>query len=175
MHVVECELPEDASMDEVQKATAFVQVAKMNGLVVIIRGIADWAKLLEADGVLLNHVEEIAAAKEALGEDKIIGLSCGVNRNLMSEALEQGVDYITLGSAPISPDVKLLTEWTTKTSAPVAVLGPLSNDNADIYAIAGATFLDITNYLTTLEKGPIQATVNMLHAIDLAFEGGMPN
>jgi thiamine-phosphate pyrophosphorylase len=169
MHVMECLLSDDATKEALEKAAAFVQIAQMSGIVAIINGPAKLAKMLDADGVLLGAPDDIADAREKLGNEKIIGLACGLDRGLMKQALEQGVDYITLGNPLAAPDVKLLAEWSTMSENPAAALGPITNDNAGLYAAAGATFIDTTNYMVNLEKGPLQAIVNMNYAIELAL------
>jgi len=168
--VVECLVPDNAGRDIIEKAAAFVQMSQLSGIVAIINGPTKYAKMLEADGVLVSEIKDIKEAKESLGEDKIIGLSCGMKPEIADQALQAGADYIALGNPVAAPDVKTIAAFATKSDKPATVLGPLTNDTAGLYVMAGATFLDITHYLTTLEKGPAQATVNMLHAIDLALD-----
>lgn len=168
MHVVECTVAKDASQDAIEKASAFVQVSKLAGFVAIVKGDVKYADMLDADGVLLVDLSDIKPAREKLGEDAIIGLSCGADKAKAEAALEQGVDYVTFGNAITAPDIKLLAWWGTLTDKPAAVIGPItSTSTAGHYAMAGATFVDITSYIPTIKKGPVQAVVNMLDAVDM--------
>lgn len=168
MHVIELTLSDNPTQEAVEKAAAFIQIAQINGLVAILNGPLKFATVLEADGILLNDIKDIQPAKQALPEDKIIGLFCAMDADLATKALAQSVDYITLGTPLAAPTAKLVSQITTTTQKPITALGPLTNQTAAIYTLAGATFLDTTHYLSTTKKGPMQATVNMLYEIDTA-------
>lgn len=168
MHVVEISLSEGASKDAVEKAAAFVQIAQLSGFVAIIKGSVAFAKMLESDGVLLSSIDETLAAREVIGDEKIIGLTCEMDGNLAETAVEQGVDYVTFGLPEKAPLAGVITKFTMATQQPCVSIGPITNKTAGVYVTAGTTFLDITHYLITSEKTPVQLTVNMMYEIDNA-------
>jgi thiamine-phosphate pyrophosphorylase len=169
MHVIECMLGRDASQEAIEKASAFVQISQLSGFVAIIKGDVKFAKALDADGVLLDDIGGIASAREDLGDEKIIGLSCAMDLELAKQALNHGSDYITFGNPIAAPDRQLIIKWSTTTEIPCAAIGQITNQSAGLYAVSGASFIDTTHYFTTQETK--QATVNMLYEIDEALKG----
>ncbi len=168
MHVIEV-APKDQPSRE--SATALIQIAKMEGLVAVLRGDAETALALEADGVLLEDVAAAAAARDMMKE-KIVGAVCGNSRAAADEALAAGVDLVAFGVDGLSslPPASLFHWWSTRTDIPSLACGPLTNDDAAIYVGAGATFLDCTDYVWEHPKGVMQGVSNMLYAIELASE-----
>lgn len=70
----------------------------------------DWrlASMVDADGVHLGRDDgSVLAARQALGDDKIIGVSCYNDLALVRQFLDAGVDYVALGAvypSAIKPD-----------------------------------------------------------------------
>ena len=169
MHVVELMLEAEASQEAREKAAALIHLAKLNGLVALIRGTAADAQALEADGALLSTAAELAPARALLGDDAIIGLACDSAED-SERAVSGGADYITLGSAARTASHQSLSQITMKhPDLPCAALGTISNDTAHFYVLSGASFIDITAYTLGHPKGVMQGCVNMLHAIDLSL------
>ena len=169
MHIVECALSDKPGRDALEKAAAFVHMAQISGFVALINGPLEFVEMLEADGVLCANTDQLTAAKEALKDDHIIGLACN-GREDLDIAKAQDADYITLGQSNIPADPQTLARWSTQSDKLCAVLGSITNDTAGQYVQFGATFIDITYYIGTEDKGPLQAVINMLYAIDLALE-----
>jgi thiamine-phosphate pyrophosphorylase len=155
-----------------EKTEALVQIVKMEGLVAIIKGDAQAAKDMQADGVLLADANAIAPARALLGEEAIIGLACGQDKALAQKAHERGADYVSFGDAQVFAPIALLNWWSTLSQAPALASGNLTNDDVAAYLAAGATFLDCSDYVWNHPKGVMQGTVNMLYAIELAAGAG---
>ncbi|MBU0799987.1 MAG: thiamine phosphate synthase, partial [Alphaproteobacteria bacterium] len=174
MHVLEIAHEVD-EFDFSERAAVITALGRAAGFVVVLRGkgaAAAWqAQKMEADGVLLDELTDIAPVRDILGADAIIGLRCGLSPERADEAQEAGVDYVTFGypdrrQLPPEDVVKL---WAWRDDTPVVVEGPLTNDEIDDFIKAGATFFDASTYIWDHPEGVMQGTVNMLYAIDLAL------
>jgi len=142
---------------------------RSKGIATILRGPAGVAKELGADGVLLEEIGDIAAAKETFGEQGIIGLACGLSQETSLAAYDAGADFVTFGSPRKMPSIDVMKMWTILTDRPAVVEGPVTNDYCAYYVQAGAGFIDAGDYIWSHPKGVMQGTVNMMHAIDLAI------
>lgn len=160
-------------VDSTDRLRALVLGGQQNGLVVIVRGHAGLAFAVEADGVFLDKAEDLANAREVLGEDAIIGLRCGLSRQTAEDAEAGGIaDYISFAAAAdhILPPESLIAWWGTRSETPALVEGKITNDECGRYVRAGATFIDGSDYVWNHPQGIKQGTVDMLYAIELAME-----
>lgn len=160
-------------VDSTDRLKALVLGGKQNGLVVIVRGHAGLAFAVEADGVLLDKLEDVANAREVMGDNAIIGLRCGLSRQAAEKAAEAGVDYISFasgGRGDVLPPETLIGWWSATSEVPSLVEGKLSNDDCARYVRSGVTFLEATDYVWNHPKGIKQGTIDMLYAIELAME-----
>lgn len=174
MHVLEIAHEVD-SFDFGARAATVAALGKGAGFAVILRGkgaAAAWqAQKIEADGVLLDDPADIAPVRAILGPEAIIGLRCGLSPERADEAREAGVDYVSFGYPDRSqlPPEEVVKLWAWRDETPVLVEGPMTNDDCDEYVKAGATFFDSGSYILDHPDGIMQATANMLFAIDLAL------
>lgn len=167
MHVLECPgLP--VHEDHVRGLLA---LARQNGFVAILRGDAVVAREWGADGVMLSQPDDIVTARETLGEDGIIGLRCGIDRNLADRGLELGIDYAVLAASSLD----LISWWATKTDKPGVAEGNITNNDCGALVRAGATFIDSGDFILNHPQGVKQGAVDMLYAIDLALEKRIVN
>lgn len=166
MHVLEITLDDGFSRDAMEKAAAFVQVAQMSGLVSILKTTPQIVKDLDADGVLLDDASAIQDARAILGDDAIIGLACAESIDMVNDAVKNGADYVTLGTGASLPAPSLLEGALREQSdLVVAAIGAFTPESAPFYAQGGASFVDGTYYIGSYDKGPMQAAVNLLHAV----------
>lgn len=159
---------DDAEMAE--KIMALAEVTKSQGVNFIVAGDIALAKSCNADGVLVETVEDVKAARDAMGSDPIVGMRCGTSRRKAEQALEAGADYVSFHDAANSfVDPSIVRWWALKTQDhPCLVEGPINNDNCAFYVQAGAYFIEASDYVWNNEKGIMQGVVNMTYAIDLA-------
>lgn len=160
-------------IDSTDRLKALVLGGKQNGLVVIVRGHAGLGFAVEADGVLLDKLDDLANAREVMGPDAIIGVRCGLSRHTAEKAAEAGADYITFasgGRGNVLPPESLIGWWSATSDLPALVEGSITNDDCSRYVQAGATFVEGTDYVWNHPKGIKQGTIDMLYAIDLAME-----
>jgi thiamine-phosphate pyrophosphorylase len=135
------------------------------------------AKRLGADGVHLGQSDgSVAEARERLGRDAQIGVTCHASRHLAMEAGEAGADYVAFGaffdsSTKLSehrPEPDLLTWWNSLFEIPSVAIGGITPGNCAPLVRAGADFLAVSN---AVWGGDEAAAVAALHAaISLASE-----
>ena len=111
------------------------------------------AKRLAADGVHLGQTDgSVREAREALGREAQIGVTCHASRHLAMEAGEAGADYVAFGSFFPSPtkasdhraELDLLTWWQALMEIPCVAIGGITPDNCGSLIAAGADFLAVS-------------------------------
>ncbi len=120
------------------------------------------------DGV---HVgQEDAAykdAREAVGPDAIVGVTCHNSRHLAMEAAEQGADYVAFGAffptgtktAIAQADPQILKWWSEDMMVPVVAIGGITVENCASLIEAGADFLAVVAGIWNYSEGPEQAVI----------------
>lgn len=112
------------------------------------------AKRLGADGVHLGQSDgNPREAREILGRDVQIGVTCHDSRHLAMEAGEAGADYVAFGAfyetttkpSEYRPDPAILGWWTTLFAAPCVAIGGITPENAPPLIAAGADFIAVCN------------------------------
>ena len=111
------------------------------------------AKRLGADGVHLGQGDgDVREAREALGREAQIGVTCHDSRHLAMEAGEAGADYVAFGAffpsttkaSEHRPDLDLLTFWQTVFELPCVAIGGITPGNCGPLVTAGADFLAVS-------------------------------
>jgi len=126
----------------------------------------DIALCSEADGVHLGKDDlSVKEAREILGEDKIIGVSCdNVKEALKAE--KDGADYISLGpifktttkkDIPSPLGIKIIKEARKKLSIPIVAIGGIDRENMSKVLKAGADSISVIS--SVLECKNISARV----------------
>lgn len=169
-HVIELRaIDESYTDDDMEKIMAMAELTKSQGVNFIVGGNIDLAEKCQADGVLIDSIDDLRLARARLGDTPIIGMRCGASRMKADQALEAGADYVSFGDAANHfADPAIVRWWNCKTDYPCLVEGPITNDDCAFYVQAGAYFIEASQYVWTHPKGVMQAVVNMTHAIDLA-------
>lgn len=114
------------------------------------------ARRLRADGVHLGQEDgSPKEAREALGREAQIGVTCHASRHLAMEAGEAGADYVAFGAFFPSttkdkgpdadrPDLELLGWWARLFEIPCVAIGGITPANCRPLADAGADFLAVS-------------------------------
>jgi len=112
------------------------------------------AKRLKADGVHLGqHDGTVREAREALGREAQIGVTCHASRHLAMEAGDAGADYVAFGAffpSPTKPsehrpEPELLAWWSGLMEIPCVAIGGITPDNCGPLVEAGADFLAVSS------------------------------
>lgn len=124
------------------------------------------AKRLGADGVHLGQEDgDPREARQVLGREAQIGVTCHDSRHLAMEAGEAGADYVAFGAFfPTAtkethhrPDPSILSWWTTISAIPCVAIGGITPDNARPLVEAGADFLAVCGAVWNDPAGEAQA------------------
>ncbi len=111
------------------------------------------ARRLKADGVHLGQGDgTVAEARERLGREAQIGVTCHDSRHLAMEAGEAGADYVAFGAFfptatkatehVATPD--LLEWWQALMEIPCVAIGGITPENCGPLVAAGADFLAVS-------------------------------
>ena len=111
------------------------------------------AKRLKADGVHLGQGDgDVKEAREELGREAQIGVTCHASRHLAIEAGEAGADYVAFGAFFPSEtketehraELQLLEWWNEMVEIPSVAIGGLTPENCRPIIAAGADFLAVS-------------------------------
>lgn len=129
-----------------------VRLCRKHGATSIINDDVELAARVGADGVHVGKDDAaLEFARERLGPDAIIGVSCYNRLELALEAAGQGADYVAFGSffpSRIKPEaipagLELLDEARKKLTIPLCAIGGISADNGGPLLNAGADMLAV--------------------------------
>lgn len=152
-----------------QQAETLRQLCDQYHALLIINDDIELAKAVNADGVHIGRDDTaLSQAREKLGADKIIGVSCYNNIELARQAEQLGADYVAFGaffSSTIKPeaseaDLMLLEQARDELSIPVCCIGGITADNAAPLLEAGSHMLAVITDIfghTPEEEGIQQA------------------
>ena len=153
-----------ANDDEVIKACqALTPVAHAHDVAVLINDRPDLAKYAGADGAHVGQCDmSYKKARDTLGSDSIIGVTCHDSRHLAMVAAESGADYVAFGAffetqtkdAVRRAQLDLLTWWQQMMEIPCVGIGGITVDNAHEVAIAGADFIAVSGGIWSYSDGP---------------------
>lgn len=127
------------------------------------------AKRLGADGVHLGQDDgEVAEARQRLGREAQIGVTCHASRHLAMEAGEAGADYVAFGAffPTTTKDVKhhaepeILAWWQSLFEIPCVAIGGITPQNCGPLVQAGADFLAVSG---AVWSGDEAANIRALH------------
>ncbi len=111
------------------------------------------AKRIKADGVHLGQDDgTVEEARQRLGRDAQIGVTCHNSRHLAMEAGEAGADYVAFGAffptttkqTEYTAEPDLLTWWQELMEIPCVAIGGITPDNCAPLVEAGADFLAVS-------------------------------
>ncbi|MDH3235683.1 MAG: thiamine phosphate synthase [Alphaproteobacteria bacterium] len=164
----------DAADDAILRAgEALMPVAHDRDVAFIVNDRADLARDLGADGVHIGQDDlPYEAARLAVGDDAIVGVTCHNSRHLAMDAAEKGADYVAFGAffptetkdPKTKADLDLLRWWQDFMTVPCVAIGGITVDNAKVLVDAGADFLAVVAGVWDYPQGPA-AAVEAFNAI----------
>lgn len=119
----------------------------------IVNDSVSLAKRIKADGVHLGQGDgTVAEARERLGRDAQIGVTCHASRHLAMEAGDAGADYVAFGAFfPTTTKqtdhvatTDLLEWWQGLMEIPCVAIGGITPGNCQPLVSAGADFLAVS-------------------------------
>jgi len=129
------------------------QICADHEVAFIVNDSVSLAKRLGADGVHLGQEDgTVAEARERLGRDAQIGVTCHDSRHLAMDAGEAGADYVAFGAFfptttklvehHAEPDV--LSWWQSIFELPCVAIGGITAENCGPLVVAGADFIAVS-------------------------------
>lgn len=135
-------------------AAPLQQICAEAGTAFIVNDSVSLAKRLDADGVHLGQQDgDVRDARERLGRDAQIGVTCHASRDLAMEAGEAGADYVAFGAffPTTTKEVEhyaqpeTLTWWQSIFELPCVAIGGITPDTCAALAEAGADFIAVSS------------------------------
>jgi thiamine-phosphate pyrophosphorylase len=135
-------------------AAPLLEICRAREVAFIVNDSVALAKRLKADGVHLGqHDGDVREAREALGREAQIGVTCHASRHLAMEAGDAGADYVAFGAffpSPTKPsehraEPELLEWWSELMEIPCVAIGGITPDNCRPLVEAGADFLAVSH------------------------------
>jgi thiamine-phosphate pyrophosphorylase len=124
------------------------------------------AKRIDADGVHLGQGDgDPRDAREQLGKNAQIGVTCHNSRHLAMEAAEAGADYVAFGAfyptatknVDHMADLDTVQKWSLVTEIPCVAIGGITTENAKPLIDAGADFIAVSSAVWNHPGGPAMA------------------
>jgi len=134
-------------------AVPLQEICAARGVAFIVNDSVSLAKRLGADGVHLGQGDgNVGEAREVLGRDAQIGVTCHASRHLAMEAGEAGADYVAFGAffPTTTKQVKhraepeILSWWQGLFELPCVAIGGITPANCGELVRAGADFLAVS-------------------------------
>ena len=141
------------------QAAEMLRICRAAGARLIINDDVWLAVEIGADGAHLGRDDapggSLAAARDALGPQRILGVSCYNELARGEEAARAGADYLAFGSvfpsrtkpAAVHAPLELLGEARRRFGLPVAAIGGITLDNAPQVIAAGADMIAVVSDL----------------------------
>jgi thiamine-phosphate pyrophosphorylase len=159
--------------DILRAAEVLMPIAQKRDVAFIINDRPDIAHMIRADGVHVGQEDtSYAEAREIMGKNAIVGVTCHNSRDLAFEAGEAGADYVAFGAffptetktPKTKADLELLQWWAETMTVPVVAIGGITVENAKVLVEAGADFLAVSTGVWNYKEGP-EAAVKAFNAL----------
>jgi len=124
------------------------------GTLIIINDNPYVAKKARADGVHLGQKDaDYSHAREILGHEAIIGITCHNSKELAFKAVSSGADYVAFGAFYSSEtkyikhkaNMEILEWWQEAMEIPCVAIGGIDISNVENIIKAGADFIALSN------------------------------
>ena len=134
------------------QARLLVEICKRHHIPLIINDDVDLASEVRAAGVHLGHEDaSCQQARDQLGHDAIIGISCYNELSRAQLAQEQGANYVAFGRffasstkpQAVQADLALLDQARQQLQIPIAAIGGITPSNGRSLVEAGAQMLAV--------------------------------
>lgn len=134
-------------------AAPLQEICAARDVAFIVNDSISLAKRIKADGVHLGQDDgTVEEARQRLGREAQIGVTCHNSRHLAMEAGEAGADYVAFGAffptttkqTEYHAEPELLTWWQELMEIPCVAIGGITPDNCKPLVEAGADFIAVS-------------------------------
>ncbi|MBT6095332.1 MAG: thiamine phosphate synthase [Rhodospirillaceae bacterium] len=154
----------DVADDDVKRAVeVLLPVAQARDVPFILNDRPDLAQATGCDGVHVGQQDAAYGdARETMGDNAIVGVTCHDSRHLSIEAAEAGADYVAFGAffptatkeAKFRASPEILQWWRDLMQIPCVAIGGITADNGTELVHAGADFLAVVGAVWNHADGP---------------------
>ena len=172
----------EATDDDIRRAAeALLPVTRARDVSLIMNDRPDLARETGCDGVHVGQQDATCeAAREAVGSEGVVGVTCHASRDLAIEAAAKGADYVAFGAfyatatkeTKARPGLDILQWWSEMTTVPSVAIGGITPANCPPLVRAGADFLAVVTAVWDHPDGPAAAVKAFGKAIAEAPEAG---
>ncbi|WP_239988638.1 thiamine phosphate synthase [Paramagnetospirillum kuznetsovii] len=140
--------------------------AQRRGVAVLLNDRPDLAFETGCDGVHIGQEDApYAQAREAIGPNGIVGVTCHDSRHLAMEAGERGADYVAFGAffptetkqAKSRTEPEILEWWSGLFTIPCVAIGGITTENCRPLVETGVDFLAVSAGVWSHPQGPAAA------------------
>jgi len=153
------------------EARQLIDLCRQFTVPLIINDDITLAMKVDADGVHLGKSDSsIAVARERLGNNAMIGVSCYNDLDRANEAVMAGADYLAFGAffpSPSKPDAvhakpEIIGRAKQQFDLPVVAIGGITPENGQTLIDAGADMLAVISGLYA-SKNPFNTTIKYVN------------
>lgn len=147
----------------IKAAELLLPICRERDVVFIINDRPEVAKQVGADGVHIGETQDgtLEQAREIVGDNMVIGVSCYASKDRAMMAGEAGADYVAFGAFyPTQtkepkghPKPDILEWWSTYTNVPCVAIGGIKPENCIPLVKAGADFIAVVTGVWNHEGG----------------------
>ncbi len=139
--------------EAVRLASPLQEICAAREVAFIVNDSISLAKRIKADGVHLGQDDgTVEEARQRLGREAQVGVTCHNSRHLAMEAGEAGADYVAFGAffptttkqTEYTAEPDLLSWWQELMEIPCVAIGGITPDNCKPLVEAGADFLAVS-------------------------------
>ena len=132
------------------------KIAKKHNVKFLINDDPIIAKIIGADGCHVGQKDiSLISARNILGKNKIIGVTCHNSKKLALKAKKYGANYIAFGSffksstkkTALKANLKILLWAKKKINMPTVAIGGINNSNYKKILSGGANLIACSNYV----------------------------
>ncbi|MSO84963.1 MAG: thiamine phosphate synthase [Rhodospirillales bacterium] len=157
----------DTSDDDIRRAVeTLLPIAQARAATFILNDRPDLAAATGCHGVHIGQEDApYADARQAMGPDGVVGVTCHDSRDLAIAAAEQGADYVAFGAffptGTKTPKTRagfdLIEWWAEITVVPCVAIGGITPENCAPLVKAGADFIAAVSAVWDHAQGPAAA------------------
>jgi len=149
--------------DILRAAEVLMPICAEHEIPFLVNDRPDLAAASGADGVHIGQDDaSYDEAREILGDDKTVGVTCHDSRHLAMTLGEKGADYVAFGAffptttkeAKYHPEPDILEWCSSMTVLPCVAIGGITQENCDPLIDAGADFLAVISSVWGYPDGP---------------------
>jgi thiamine-phosphate pyrophosphorylase len=163
------------SDDAIKRAAErLLRVTAARDVALVMNDRPDLAAATGCDGVHIGQEDaRYEAARAAVGQKAIIGVTCHDSPHLAMEASEAGADYVAFGAffptttkdAKTHATLDILHWWSAIMTVPCVAIGGITAENCGPLVEAGADFLAVISAVWSHPQGPAFGVKAMNDAI----------